>query len=42
VGFRAGLDTEAVGKILFLCLESNHGHALCSQAHFWLNWIVRT
>jgi hypothetical protein len=38
VGLRAGLDTEARGKILCLCLESNPGHAVCSQTLYWRNF----
>jgi hypothetical protein len=32
VGLRTGLDTEARGKIIFLCQGSNHGRPVCSQA----------
>jgi hypothetical protein len=31
VGLRAGLDTEAIGKILCLCRLSNPGNPVCSQ-----------
>jgi hypothetical protein len=30
-GLRAGLDTKATGKILYLCQESNPGRPVCSQ-----------
>jgi hypothetical protein len=33
VGLRAGLNTEARGKILFLCRGSNPGPPACSQTH---------
>jgi hypothetical protein len=32
VGLRAGLDTEARGKIICLCRESNLGSPVCSQS----------
>jgi hypothetical protein len=35
VGFRAGLDTEARGKIL--CRGSNYGCPVCSHALYWLS-----
>jgi hypothetical protein len=35
VGPRVGLDTEARGKILCLCGESNPGSKVCSQKLYW-------
>jgi hypothetical protein len=35
VGPRAGLDTEARGKILWLCWVSNSDRLLCSQTLYW-------
>jgi hypothetical protein len=35
VGLRAGLDTEARGKILCLCRGSNPGSLFCSQTLYW-------
>jgi hypothetical protein len=32
VGLRAGLDTEARGKIIFPCRGSNPGRSVCSEA----------
>jgi hypothetical protein len=36
VGLRAGLDTEATGKILYHCRGSNHGHPVvhCIVRHY--------
>jgi hypothetical protein len=34
--FRAGLDTEAKGRILYLCRGLNRGHSVCSQILYWL------
>jgi hypothetical protein len=36
VGPRAGVDTEARGKILCFCRGSNHGRPVCSQTPHWL------
>jgi hypothetical protein len=38
VGLRAGLNTEARGKILFLCTGPNHGRPVCSQTLYWLSY----
>jgi hypothetical protein len=38
VGPRAGLDTEARGKILCLCRGSNPGRTVCSQTLYWLRF----
>jgi hypothetical protein len=38
VGLRAGLDTEAGGKIHCLCRESNPVHPVCSQTLYWLSY----
>jgi hypothetical protein len=38
VGLRAGLDTDARGKILCVCWESNHGRPVCSQTLYWLSY----
>jgi hypothetical protein len=37
VGLRAGLDTEARRKILFLCRGSSPGPPFCSQTLYWLS-----
>jgi hypothetical protein len=36
VDFRDGLDTEAKGRILYLCRGMNPGHSICSQILYWL------
>jgi hypothetical protein len=38
VGFRAGLDSVARRKILFLYWESNPGPPVCSQTLYWLSY----
>jgi hypothetical protein len=38
MGVRAGLDTEARGKILCLCRESNPGRPFYSQTLYWLSY----
>jgi hypothetical protein len=38
VGLRAGLDTEARGKVLCLCQGSNPGHPVCSQTLYSLSY----
>jgi hypothetical protein len=38
VGIRAGLDTEARGKILCHCRGSNPGRPVCSQTLCWLSY----
>jgi hypothetical protein len=35
VGLRVGLDTEARGKILCLCWETNPGHLVHSQTLYY-------
>jgi hypothetical protein len=35
MGFEAGLDAEARGKIFCLCQWSNPGHWVCSQTLYW-------
>jgi hypothetical protein len=40
VGFKAGLDTEARGKILRLCQGSNPGRPVCSQTNVNCCYIV--
>jgi hypothetical protein len=35
VGLRAGLGTEARGKLLCLCRGSNLGRSVCSQTLYW-------
>jgi hypothetical protein len=37
VGLRAGLDTEARGRMLYLCQESNPGRPVCSQTLYCLS-----
>jgi hypothetical protein len=37
VGLRAGLDTEARGKVFCVCRGSNPGRPLCSQTLYWLS-----
>jgi hypothetical protein len=39
VGLGAGLDTEAIGKILCLCWRSNPGCPVCSQILYWLSYL---
>jgi hypothetical protein len=38
MGLRAGLDTEARGKILCLCQGSNPSRPVCSQTLYWLSY----
>jgi hypothetical protein len=38
VGLRAGLDTQAKGKILCLCQGLNPGRPGCSQILYWLTY----
>jgi hypothetical protein len=38
VGLRAGLDTEAIGRILCPCRGSKPGCPVCSQALCWLSY----
>jgi hypothetical protein len=38
VGLRAGLDTEAKGKILCICRGSNPGRLACSQTLYCLSY----
>jgi len=40
VGPRAGLDTEARGKILCVCQGSNPGRTVCSQTLYWLHFNI--
>jgi hypothetical protein len=38
VGLRAGLDTQATGKILCLCRKSNPDRPVCCQTLYWLSY----
>jgi hypothetical protein len=38
MGLRAGMDTEAGGKILYLRQASNPGRPVCSQTLYWLSY----
>jgi hypothetical protein len=38
IGHRAGLNTEAKGKILCLCWGSNPSHPVCSQTLYSLSY----
>jgi hypothetical protein len=38
VDLRAGLDIEAIGKILCLCLGSNSNHPTCREKPYYLSY----
>jgi hypothetical protein len=43
VGLRAGLNTEARGKILCLCGRSNPGRPVCNQTkNIVLSYLIKT